>query len=72
MTKETPGAKLIFSVTGDNSKHDPNVCWAYTGKAGSQGGANGQTINLVHTYCRKKGVVIHEVLHSLGISTFEL
>ena len=66
MTTEQIGAKLVFSVYGDNSKYDPGLCWAYKGKVGSVGGENGQTINLAQTDCRKKGVVIHEVLHSLG------
>ena len=64
--EETVGAKLLFSVMGDNSGLDPNQCWSYTGKVGSVGGENGQTINLPHLPCRDFEVVLHEVLHSLG------
>ena len=64
MANDTVGAKLIFSSMGDNEYHDQG-CWAYTGKVGSVGGEDGQTVNLGFD-CINMGAVVHEVMHSLG------
>ena len=62
--EDSVGAKLIFSSMGDKD-YDGQGCWAYTGKVGSVGGENGQTVNLGRD-CINMGIIIHEVMHSMG------
>ena len=59
------GGHLIFTSAGDTD-HPPGGCYSFVGCVGSQGGKNGQIINLGGPGCFTRRAIIHEVLHALG------
>jgi len=61
------GSHVIFTASGDDDNDTPG-CYSYVGCVGSQGGKNGQIINLQSPGCINRRVVTHEVLHTLGFS----
>eukprot|EP00092_Neocalanus_flemingeri_P032690 GFUD01035555.1.p1 GENE.GFUD01035555.1~~GFUD01035555.1.p1 ORF type:complete len:1295 (+),score=228.20 GFUD01035555.1:99-3983(+) len=65
VTAHFSGGHLIFTSAGD-ADHPPNGCYSYVGSVGSQGGKNGQILNLGGPECLNRRVVTHELLHALG------
>ena len=59
------GGHIIFTSAGDVN-HPPAGCYSYVGCVGSQGGKNGQIINLGGPGCLTRRAITHEVLHALG------
>ena len=62
MAGDYHGPHLIFSLS------DGIGCYSNVGRTGS----DGQIVNLGSADCLKIGIIIHETLHALGNSYFEI